>query len=39
MLVSGFTFVRNGIKLDYPFIESIQSLLPIVDELIVVCGN
>lgn len=39
MLVSGFTFVRNGIKLDYPFIESIQSLLPMVDELIVVCGN
>lgn len=39
MLVSGFTFVRNGIKLDYPFIESITSLLPLVDELIVVCGN
>lgn len=39
MLVSGFTFVRNGIKLDYPFIESINSLLPLVDELIVVCGN
>lgn len=39
MLVSGFTFIRNGIKLDYPFIESIHSLLPLVDELIVVCGN
>lgn len=39
MLVSGFTFIRNGIKLDYPFIESILSLLPVVDELIVVCGN
>jgi hypothetical protein len=39
MQVSGFTFIRNGIKLDYPFIESIQSLLPLVDELIVVCGN
>jgi glycosyltransferase involved in cell wall biosynthesis len=35
MKVSGFTFVRNGVKLDYPFIESIRSLLPLVDELIV----
>lgn len=35
MRVSGFTFVRNGIELTYPFRESIQSLLPLVDELIV----
>jgi glycosyltransferase involved in cell wall biosynthesis len=33
--VSGFTFVRNGILLGYPFRESILSLLPLVDELIV----
>jgi len=33
--ISGFTFVRNGVKLDYPFIESIRSLLPLVDELVV----
>lgn len=39
MKVSGFTFIRNGIKLDYPFRESIASLLPLVDELVVVCGN
>lgn len=35
MKVSGFTFVRNGIKFDYPFIESIRSVLPLVDEMIV----
>lgn len=35
MKVSGFTFVRNGIKFDYPFRESILSVLPLVDEMIV----
>ncbi len=34
--ISGFTFIRNGVKLDYPFIESIKSILPIVDEFVVV---
>lgn len=35
MRVSGFTFVRNGIIYDYPFRESIRSVLPLVDEMIV----
>lgn len=39
MKISGFTFIRNGLKLDYPFIEAITSILPICDELIVVAGN
>ena len=39
MKVSGFTFVRNAVKFDYPVLESIQSILPIVDEFIVVLGN
>jgi hypothetical protein len=39
MKVSGFTFIRNGIKFDYPFLESIQSLLPLVDELVVAYGD
>ena len=39
MKVSGFTYVRNGIHLDYPFVESIKSLLPLVDELVVVVGD
>lgn len=39
MFVSGFTFCRNLVRLDYPFIESINSLLPLVDEFIVVVGR
>lgn len=39
MFVSGFTFVRNAVKYDYPVVESIRSLLPLVDELIVCLGN
>ena len=39
MKISGFTFVRNAIKYDYPIVESIQSILPIVDEYIVSVGN
>lgn len=39
MKVSGFTFVRNAVRLDYPVVESIQSVLPIVDEFVVNVGN
>ena len=33
--ISGFTFVRNGVHLGYPFVASIRSLLPLCDEIIV----
>jgi glycosyltransferase involved in cell wall biosynthesis len=39
MKISGFTFVRNAIKFDYPVVESISSILTIVDEFIVCVGN
>lgn len=39
MKVSAFTYVRNGITMEYPFIESIKSVLPLVDECIVVVGD
>lgn len=39
MTVSGITIIRNGIKFDYPFIESINSILPVCDEFIVVAGK
>lgn len=39
MKVTGFTYIRNGKTLDYPFVESIQSALPVVDEMIVVVGD
>lgn len=38
MRVSGFTLVRNGTAFDYPYLESIRSLLPLVDELVVNVG-
>ena len=38
MKVSGFTFLRNGQKLGYPFVASIRSLLPIVDEFVIALG-
>jgi glycosyltransferase involved in cell wall biosynthesis len=39
MRVSGFTILRNGVKFGYPFKESIRSLLPLVDEMIVAVGD
>jgi len=39
MKVSAFTFLRNVQQLGFPFIESIQSALPIVDEFIVNVGT
>jgi len=38
MKVSGFTFLRNGQKLGYPFIASIRSILPMVDEFVIALG-
>jgi glycosyltransferase involved in cell wall biosynthesis len=39
MKTSGFTFVRNAIKFDYPVVESIRSILPVCDEMVVAVGN
>jgi len=39
MKIAGFTFIRNGVIYDYPFLESIQSLLPLCDELIIAVGR
>ena len=38
MKVSGFTFLRNGQRLGYPFVASIRSILPIVDEFVIALG-
>ncbi len=35
MRISGFTFIRNGNALGYPFVAAIRSLLPLCDEIIV----
>jgi hypothetical protein len=37
--VSGFTIVRNAIKLDFPVEASIRSLLPVCDEVVVNVGR
>jgi len=39
MTISGFSFVRNAIKLYYPVVESIRSILPLVDEFVIACGD
>ncbi|HIG87622.1 MAG TPA: hypothetical protein EYQ25_11310 [Planctomycetes bacterium] len=39
ILVSGLAVIRNGVQLDYAFLESIRSALPICDEFIVVVGD
>lgn len=39
MKVSGFTFIRNAILLDYPVEASIRSILPLCDEVVVAVGN
>jgi hypothetical protein len=39
MKVSGFTFIRNAVKFDYPVTEAIRSVLPLCDEFIVALGN
>lgn len=39
MKISGFSFVRNAIKYGYPVVESLQSLFPLCDEVVVAVGD
>ena len=39
MFVTGFTFIRNAIKLDYPIEEALRSILPLCDEIVVAVGD
>lgn len=39
MKVTGFTFIRNATKFDYPVIEAIKSILPVCDDFVVAVGN
>lgn len=39
MKISGFTIIKNAVKNDYPILEAIQSILPVVDEMIVLLGD
>ena len=39
MKITGFTIIRNALLNDYHVVESITSILPVVDEMIVVVGD
>ncbi len=39
MKVTGFTFIRNAMKFDYPIVEAIQSILPLCDDFVVAVGH
>jgi hypothetical protein len=39
MKITGITIIKNAILNDYPVLESIQSILPVVDEMIVSIGD
>ena len=39
MFISGFTIIKNAVKNDYPIVEAISSILPVVDEMIVLVGD
>lgn len=39
MKVCGFSFVKNGVKYDYPVVEAILSILPVCDHFIVAVGD
>lgn len=38
MKISAFTFLRNAHRLQFPFVESIRSALPLVDEFVIALG-
>ena len=37
-MISGFTFIKNGLSLGYPFKESAESIAPLCDEIIIIVG-
>jgi hypothetical protein len=39
MKITGITIIKNAIKNDYPIVEAIKSILPVVDEMIVSVGD
>jgi len=39
MHVTGFTFIKNAIKYDFPVEEAIKSVMPLCDEIVVAVGD
>ncbi len=38
MKVVGFSFIKDAVKMQYPIVEAVQSILPLCDEVIVAVG-
>jgi len=39
MKVTGFSFIKNAVKFQYPIVEALQSILPLCDEVVVAVGK
>ncbi|MCB0698295.1 MAG: glycosyltransferase family 2 protein [Chitinophagales bacterium] len=39
MKITGFSFVRNAIKYDYPIVEAVKSILPLCDDFVIAVGK
>jgi hypothetical protein len=39
MKVTGFSFIRNAVKYDYPIVEAILSALPLCDDFVIAVGK
>lgn len=39
MKISGFSYVKNGFEYGYPFLEAIQSVLPICNDFVIAVGD
>jgi hypothetical protein len=39
MKVTGFTFIRNAVKFDYPVVEAIKSILPVCNDFVIAVGK
>lgn len=39
MKVTGFSFIKNAVKFDYPVLEAVLSILPICDEFVIAVGK
>lgn len=39
MTISGYSYIRNGFQYACPFLQSIQSMLPMCDEFVIAVGD
>jgi hypothetical protein len=39
MKVTGFSFIKNAVRYNYPIVEALRSILPICDEVVVAVGR